>query len=490
MKWDKNDISGEPPAPRWRHSAAVYDKTKIVYFGGYASNTERFNDVWLLDAKLKTWSCLHPGGSDRKGKRGDAGHRSVASAAPTTEAHRGPHRAPPPASAEAIPQPRGSHSGTVIGKHLYVFGGYGGAGFSRRDFNDLHRFDLEERRWEKLNPKGTPPQPRAGHAAVAAEDKVLVFGGTSSTEQFNDLHVYEPATETWTATDCNFGTPRWNAALVAVAAVPHWQVFLFGGATGDFSESARGMQFDNSITVLDTGRMRWNSPKVLGNPPCGRSDTPAVYDSKRGRLIVFGGWANRWYGDLHTLDVQSMVGPPYAILDMSPKLGANTGGQEVVIKGMGFQDTGPINVQVRGCVPRARGVRVGREWVDARLLPLPHPSSHSRTLIYPSPRLASAVLDPQARAGGVRHVRQLGHDHVPDARVFPHWACRCGGPRSRRRQRVHQHVPEVFLLRRGGRVQDRRLRPGPHSRRRRGSGHLPDRSVQGHGGQRPRHRRR
>lgn len=39
---------------------------------------------------------------------------------------------------KGCPDPRGSHSGSVIGNSLVVFGGYGGPGFSRRDFNDVY----------------------------------------------------------------------------------------------------------------------------------------------------------------------------------------------------------------------------------------------------------------------------------------------------------------------------------------------------------------
>lgn len=39
---------------------------------------------------------------------------------------------------KGCPDPRGSHSGSLIGNSLVVFGGYGGPGFSRRDFNDVY----------------------------------------------------------------------------------------------------------------------------------------------------------------------------------------------------------------------------------------------------------------------------------------------------------------------------------------------------------------
>lgn len=43
-----------------------------------------------------------------------------------------------------------------------------------------------------------------------------------------------------------------------------------------------------------------------------REDTAWVYDNKSSSLLVFGGWANRWLGDLVKLNVSSIIGPPYA----------------------------------------------------------------------------------------------------------------------------------------------------------------------------------
>lgn len=39
---------------------------------------------------------------------------------------------------KGCPDPRGSHSGSLVGNSLIIFGGYGGPGFSRRDFNDIY----------------------------------------------------------------------------------------------------------------------------------------------------------------------------------------------------------------------------------------------------------------------------------------------------------------------------------------------------------------
>lgn len=64
---------------------------------------------------------------------------------------------------KGCPDPRGSHSGNLIGNSLIVFGGYGGPGFSRRDFNDVHVLDLSTWEWMEIEATGEQPEPRSGH---------------------------------------------------------------------------------------------------------------------------------------------------------------------------------------------------------------------------------------------------------------------------------------------------------------------------------------
>lgn len=65
-----------------------------------------------------------------------------------------------PASWPGVPSPRGAHTTTVIGKKVYVFGGYGGVGYGRRDMDDLHSLDTDSWKWSKLAPKGKGPEKR------------------------------------------------------------------------------------------------------------------------------------------------------------------------------------------------------------------------------------------------------------------------------------------------------------------------------------------
>ena len=48
---------------------------------------------------------------------------------------------------------------------------------------------------------------------------------------------------------------------------------------------------------------------------------------------MFGGWANRWYGDLYVCKVGDVVGPPYSITSISPIMGPITGQTTCTISG-------------------------------------------------------------------------------------------------------------------------------------------------------------
>jgi len=50
--------------------------------------------------------------------------------------------------------------------------------------------------------------------------------------------------------------------------------------------------------------------------PHNREASQMIYDHKDSRLIIFGGWSNDWFGDLWSLNVSQIVGPPYAITEI------------------------------------------------------------------------------------------------------------------------------------------------------------------------------
>ncbi|CAM9198488.1 unnamed protein product, partial [Ectocarpus sp. 12 AP-2014] len=64
-----------------------------------------------------------------------------------------------------------------------------------------------------------------------------------------------------------------------------------------------------------------------------------------GKLILYGGWANRWFSDGFTLDVGSIVGPPYAIMDSIPDNGPITGETLLDIHGIDFINAEDVKIR-------------------------------------------------------------------------------------------------------------------------------------------------
>lgn len=292
------------PRPRWRHSALMYNNCKLVVFGGFGGQ-KRLNDVWVFDTETRVWEQPHPQGFW-----------------------------------EGLPQCRGAHSANLVGSKMYIFGGYGGNGYGRTDFNDVHALDLRTWKWTEVITEGEKPEPRSGHQACLVDKQLFILGGWNSAKQFDDIHILNIDTSTWSCAEAKLDTPTWNHAAVSVQSVPNWKIFIFGGSGGNLAESGSAQgTYMNQVRVLDTGSMSWNIPNCQGDSPCPRADSAIAYDRDGYRMMMFGGWANQWFGDFYSLNVHEIVGPPYAVSSISPGLGAVTGGTMVQIKGFNFKGT-------------------------------------------------------------------------------------------------------------------------------------------------------
>uniref|UniRef100_A0A0D6QYP4 Guanylate kinase 1 n=1 Tax=Araucaria cunninghamii TaxID=56994 RepID=A0A0D6QYP4_ARACU len=74
------------------------------------------------------------------------------------------------------PEGRFSHSSTVVGKRMYIFGGNKEDGLS----NDVQIFDTMTGKWITPMVLGTKPLPRGGHSAIHFNnDLILILGGST-----------------------------------------------------------------------------------------------------------------------------------------------------------------------------------------------------------------------------------------------------------------------------------------------------------------------
>lgn len=366
-----DSVPASPP-PRWDHTANRIDDSRIVVFGGFSGSKEEphLNDVWILDTATDGWTSI----DDAVATTG-----VVDGTVTTTENcvwKSGSQRSTPP-------EPRGSHSASIMcrrrndssGGVLVVFGGYGGTGYSRRDFADVHALCLATWQWYDVKTIGRSPAPRAGHQSVAVEDNLYVMGGWNASRQFDDLHILDGTTLTWSQPTVGsgdgiggWGPQRWNFSAVSVFAVPHRKIFVFGGNSGELDASNPLGKYRNDVQVLEcvdksaidgggndaaaaaAGELQWTYPAVVDGAdgrPSPRASSQMFYSTGLGRLVLFGGWSSQsWDSCLWTCEVSSVVGPPYNVFALASADGLAvpgapvTGGTEMILGGKGFVSGG------------------------------------------------------------------------------------------------------------------------------------------------------
>jgi len=157
-----------------------------------------------------------------------------------------------------------------------------------------------------LSKGSVSPCARWGMSMTMIDHKrVLVYGGqtidptTQTARPLADLFVYDLLEKTWTKPINTEGVARcWHSANF----LPDRQLLLCFG--GDAVEEKTGKTITtDQVMVLDTEIMLWYPPTVSGQVPSGRSGHSASLLHKTNELVVFGGVKNgKWLNSLSVLD--------------------------------------------------------------------------------------------------------------------------------------------------------------------------------------------
>ncbi len=75
----------------------------------------------------------------------------------------------------SLPIARSSHTVTVMGDKLYLFGGEHDPRVPVG--SELFEYSFQSGEWKIVEAKGEAPSPRVGHTAAAADGKLYIFGG-------------------------------------------------------------------------------------------------------------------------------------------------------------------------------------------------------------------------------------------------------------------------------------------------------------------------
>lgn len=246
-RWTQMMSSGASPTARDRHTVLSHDGWFYV-FAGY-DGINRVNDFWRFDCQGDCWGLV-----------------DVLSGQP--------------------PTPRHSHSGVENDGSIYVFAGYDG-----NYRNDIHQYDVSQRRWSAVPAKGHAPKARYRTSAVAYKGQMLVVGGHDGAKHLNDFHQFSFDTCEWTVVETCGQVPPPPPRDSHSATICGDTMYLFGGSTGSARNDLysfnleQGQWLEARVRTLSSGAATSSAQELS---PCPRfCHTCDVYG---GCMYVFGGY--------------------------------------------------------------------------------------------------------------------------------------------------------------------------------------------------------
>jgi hypothetical protein len=227
------------PSPRQNH-AMVYDRKrgKVILFGGNDGRLK--GDTWEY-ASGQGWTCVATTG----------------------------------------PSPRSDHAMVYDDRRgkVILFGGYDG-----QDKGDLWEY-TPGAGWSLVNTSGGP-LPRMGHAMAfdSARNRLVLFGGRHEV-LLGDTWEYTPG-HSWQQVNSSVGSARENHSMIYDPR--RGRTILFGG------HDLVTYNYRCEVWEYIPGR-GWIDRPILG--PITRAKATLVYDSRRGKMVMFGGWDSFYLGD-------------------------------------------------------------------------------------------------------------------------------------------------------------------------------------------------
>jgi hypothetical protein len=164
----------------------------------------------------------------------------------------------------------------------------------------LHAASLEAT-WTEILTCGGPPLDRGGHSAIhdPVMHRMIIFGGWSGSleQNLNDTWALNLTKNIWTLVPTKGVLPEIRGGHVAVYDSSRHRMVVFGGLHWPST-------WYNDTWELDLTKNTWMPVGTVGKPPSARALNCGFYDSKRDRLIVFGGRESggSWLNDTWELD--------------------------------------------------------------------------------------------------------------------------------------------------------------------------------------------
>jgi N-acetylneuraminic acid mutarotase len=253
--WGALNPKGKLTPARLGASMAYNSNTGKVFLFGGTDMATWYNELWLYDPVVNTWTRLGPP-EEEEPKKG----ATTTTVAPNTIMPSGRN------DAGLAFDPR---SGKVI-----LFGGMD-ANYACLD--DTWSYDPVTNKWTRLAPEGDSPSPRSAHAMAYDQHsgKIILFGGIDSQfVSYNDTWAYDVKAGTWTnlAPAGDLPPARGRTAMVYAFGID--KLLLFGGAA---IQQDSGGAFGGQVYFNDTWTfgvdLQSAGPEPVVTPV---TETPAV----------------------------------------------------------------------------------------------------------------------------------------------------------------------------------------------------------------------
>ncbi|XP_058873052.1 host cell factor 1-like [Acipenser ruthenus] len=213
-----------------------------------------------------------------------------------------------------VPRPRHGHRAVAIKELMVVFGG-GNEGI----VDELHVYNTATNQWFIPAVRGDIPPGCAAYGFVCDGTRLLVFGGMVEYGKYsNDLYELQASRWEWKKLKPKApknGPPPCPRLGHSFSLVGN-KCYLFGGLANDSEDPKNNIpRYLNDLYILElragSSAVGWDMPITYGVlPPPRESHTAVVYtekDSKKSRLVIYGGMSGCRLGDLWTLDIDTLT---------------------------------------------------------------------------------------------------------------------------------------------------------------------------------------
>ncbi|XP_013384298.1 nitrile-specifier protein 5 [Lingula anatina] len=264
-EWSEVHTHGAAPCPRIACATAAVQGCVLVFGGrtGITMGEGALNDLHSFDLESSTWSQLNT---------------------------------------KCPPAPRSFHTTTSVGTKFFVFGGCSDKG----RLNDLHCYDTKLGEWEEM-PCSEAILGRGGSCITALGGAIYVTAGFSGKEM-NDMHRFDIATRTWS--QLSMARPIPPRSVFGCVPVGEHHLIAFGGEVDPSDQGHEGAgEFSNETFVFNTQNPTegWTKVSVKGQVPPPRGWFAAA--GLPNGMLVFGGNSpsNARLADLYRLEIEGLA---------------------------------------------------------------------------------------------------------------------------------------------------------------------------------------